>query len=152
MADAGSMTRSTTQVEGPVGSGRFCLGVSAASFYGYDLDVACRLLDSTKLKRALKERTASPLALVISDEIYDLVVAEEIHNGMAQQGYLHGALFRPLCRVRVGNLQRRGWVHLPAPADLDHSATIPRPWDEVTAHVAWHRSVSGPEEPRPGPG
>lgn len=119
-------------------------------FYGYDLDVACRLLDSTKLKRALKEQTTSPLALVISDEIYDLVVAEEIHNGM--HGYLHEALFRPLCRVRVGDRQRRGWVHLPVPADLDHSATIPWPRDEVAAHVAGHRPVSGREAPRPGRG
>ena len=38
-------------------------------FYGDDLDVACRLLDSPKLKKTLKEAAASPLVLVVSDEI-----------------------------------------------------------------------------------
>jgi hypothetical protein len=96
-------------------------------FYGDDLDAAFRLLDAPKLKKALQEAAASPLVLVVSDEIY---------NGIVQQDYLDGGPYRPLGRVRVGNRHRRGWVHIPVPLDPDRPATIrgrgvsyrPRPW------------------------
>jgi hypothetical protein len=89
-------------------------------FYGDDLDFACRLLDSPKFKQALREATPSPLALVVSEEIY---------QGIVQQGYLDGALYRPLCRVRVGRRMRRGWVHIPTPVQPDYLAAIPPPRD-----------------------
>ena len=50
-------------------------------FYGDDIDVACRLLDTPKLKRALREAAASPLVLVVSEEIF---------TGIIQQGYFDG--------------------------------------------------------------
>jgi hypothetical protein len=114
-------------------------------FYGDDLDVACRLLDSPRLKKTLKEAVASPLALVVSDEIY---------KGIVQQGYLDGALYRPLCRVLVGNRQRRGWVHIPAPVYPGHSAAIPRPRRELPslAIASVDSGVSDCEGPRPEPG
>jgi hypothetical protein len=75
-------------------------------FYGDALDTAFRLLEAPSLKRALKEAAASPLVLVVSEEIF---------HGIVEQGYLDDALFRPLVRVRVGRRQRRGWVHIPHP-------------------------------------
>jgi hypothetical protein len=91
-------------------------------FYGDDLDFACRLLDSPKLKQALKEAAASPLVLAVSEEIY---------QGIVQQGYLDEALYRPLCRVRVGNRLRRGWLHIPASALPHHPAMVPLPRGEL---------------------
>lgn len=75
-------------------------------FYGDDLDAAFRLLEAQPLKKALKEATASPLILVVSEEIF---------NGIVQQGYLDDASFEPLVRLRVGRRQRRGWAHIPDP-------------------------------------
>jgi hypothetical protein len=95
-------------------------------FYGDDLDFAFRLLDSPKLKKAL-EAAAPPLVLVVSEEIY---------HGIVRQGYLGGAVYRPLCRVRVGNRQRRGWVHVPALVHLDHSAAVPLPRSELPPTIA----------------
>jgi hypothetical protein len=74
-------------------------------FYGEAIDVAIRLLDSPPVKRALRQ-AASPLVLVVS---------EEIHSGIVCQGYLNGGTYRPLVRVRVANRQHRGWVHVPDP-------------------------------------
>ena len=82
-------------------------------FYGDDLDAAFRLLEAPRLKKSLKVATASPLILVVSEEIF---------NGIVQQGYLDGAVFEPLVRVRVGRRQRRGWVHIPDPVSVDRPA------------------------------
>jgi hypothetical protein len=77
-------------------------------FYGESIDIAIRLLDSAPVKRALKE-TASPLVLVVS---------EEIHSNIVSQGYIDTGEYRPLVRVRVAARQHRGWVHVPEQADL----------------------------------
>ena len=82
----------------------------ANGFYGDDIDTAFRLLEAPRLKKALKEAAATPLILVVSEEIF---------HGIVEQGYLADALFRPLVRVRVGRRQRRGWVHVPIPLTLD---------------------------------
>ena len=74
-------------------------------FYGEAIDVAIRLLDSPPVKRALRQ-AASPLVLVISDEI---------HSGIVRHGYVGGDVYRPLVRVSVGNRPHRGWVHIPDP-------------------------------------
>ena len=87
-------------------------------FYGDDIDVACRLLDTPKLKQALREATASPLVLVVSEEIF---------TGIVQQGYLDAGPYQPLGRVRVGHRDRRGWWHVPAPLAPDRLAAIPQP-------------------------
>ncbi len=84
-------------------------------FYGDDLDVAFRLLDAPKVKMALRQAVASPLVLVVSEEIFHAIV---------QQGYLDAGPYRPLGRIRVGNRNRRGWVHVPAPLDLDRRTVI----------------------------
>jgi hypothetical protein len=87
-------------------------------FYGDDLDAACRLLDSPKLKQALQEAVASPLVLAVSEEIF---------TGIVQHGYLDAGPYQPLGRVRVGNRNRRGWVHVPAPIYPDPPDVIRRP-------------------------
>jgi hypothetical protein len=75
-------------------------------FYGDDLDAAFRLLEAQSLKKALKQAEGAPLILVVSEEIF---------HGIVEQGYLDGAAFEPLVRVRVGYRQRRGWVQIPYP-------------------------------------
>lgn len=87
-------------------------------FYGDDLDVACLLLDAPKLRRALREAGASPLVLVVSEEIY---------NGIVQQGYLDGGPYRFMGRVLVGNRHRRGWIHVPRPMHPDRAVAMRRP-------------------------
>jgi hypothetical protein len=129
-------------------------------FYGDDLDSAFRLLEAPRLKRALKEAVASPLILVVSEEIF---------HGIVEQGYLDDALFRPLVRVRVGRRQRKGWVHVPGPLTLDRPAAGRRPRDQLPSRPLsiapvngdgpgqhrrqpWGSGVNGGEEPRPEPG
>jgi hypothetical protein len=72
-------------------------------FYGEAIDIAIRLLDAPAVKTALRQ-AASPLVLVIS---------EEIHSGIVAQGYIETGSYHPGVRVRVGNRQHRGWVHVP---------------------------------------
>jgi hypothetical protein len=86
-------------------------------FYGEAIDVAIRLLDSPPVKKTLKQ-AASPLVLVVS---------EEIHSGIVCHGYVDGGTYRPLVRVRVANRQHRGWVHIPDAGDIADSQTIYRP-------------------------
>jgi len=88
----------------------------ANGFYGDDIDTAFRLLEAPRLKKALKEAAATPLILVVSEEIF---------HGIVEQGYLDDALFRPLVRVRVGRRQRRGWVHIPVPLTPDRPGGLP---------------------------
>jgi len=129
-------------------------------FYGNDLDSAFRLLEAPRLKRELKEAVASPLILVVSEEIF---------HGIVEQGYLNDALFKPLVRVRVGRRQRRGWVHVPVPLTLDRSVASRRPRGQLLSlplsiapvngrdrslpeDRGAGSSVNGREEPRPGRG
>ena len=73
--------------------------------YGEAIDIAVRLLDSPRVKKALKQ-AAAPLVLVISNEI---------HSGIVCQGYVDANTYYPLVRVGVGKRRHRGWVHIPAP-------------------------------------
>jgi hypothetical protein len=73
--------------------------------YGAAIDVAIRLLDSPRVKKALKQASA-PLVLVISDEI---------HSGIVRQGYAGAGPYSPIWTL-VGERRHRGWVHIPAPA------------------------------------
>lgn len=75
-------------------------------FYGEAIDIAIRLLDSAAVKAALRQ-AKSPLALVVSEEIYFGIVAH---------GYAAGERYCPLARVRVAGKQHRGWVCIPDPA------------------------------------
>lgn len=72
-------------------------------FYGEAIDIAIRLLDSAPLKSALRQ-IPSPLALVVSNEIY---------SGIVAHGYLDSDSYRPLVRVRVANKRHCGWIHIP---------------------------------------
>lgn len=133
-------------------------------FYGDDLDSAFRLLEAPRLKKVLKEATAAPLVLVVSEEIF---------YGIVQQGYLDNALFRPLVRVRVGRRQRRGWVHVPVPLTSDRIAAShktrgqlptarlsitpvngygPGQFQREPEYHGWGPGVNGREGHRPAPG
>lgn len=113
-------------------------------FYGDDLDAAFRLLEAPRLKKALKVATASPLILVVSEEIF---------NGIVQQGYLEGAVFEPLVRVRVGRRQRRGWAHIPDPVGLDLPAVNRRPRGQLPSTQLSIAPVNGrgPRQPQTEP-
>jgi class 3 adenylate cyclase len=73
--------------------------------FGETLDVAFRLLDASRVKRALRE-TGYPLILVISGEIYSSVVRHG-YDGIDQQA------FHPLVRVQIAGNRHPGWVHIP---------------------------------------
>jgi hypothetical protein len=72
--------------------------------YGAAIDVAIRLLDSRRVKCALKH-AAAPLVMVIS---------EEIHSGIVCQGYVDASAYVPIW-ARVGKRRHRGWLHISAP-------------------------------------
>jgi class 3 adenylate cyclase len=73
--------------------------------FGEALDVAFRLLDASRVKRALRE-AADPLILVISGDIYSSVVRHG-YDGIDQQ------TFHPLVRVQIAGKRYRGWIHVP---------------------------------------
>lgn len=74
--------------------------------FGEAVDVACRLLDSTRLKRCLRG-CAAPLVLAVSDEIYWAIVRHE-YDGIC------AATYAPDVRVTVSGRRHLGWVHVPA--------------------------------------
>lgn len=74
--------------------------------FGEALDVAFRLLDAARVKRALRE-TADPLVLVISAEIHSSVVRHG-YDGIDHQA------FRPLVRVHVAGRRCQGWIRIPS--------------------------------------
>jgi hypothetical protein len=82
--------------------------------FGEDLDVAFRLLDAARVKRALRE-TADPLVLVISGDIYSSVVRHG-YDGIDRQ------TFHPLVRVEVAGKRYPGWIHIPEHVTL-HQVT-----------------------------
>jgi hypothetical protein len=73
--------------------------------FGEDLDVAFRLLDAPRFKAHLR-MVAAPLALVVSDHIYQSVIRQ------GYDGIDHGA-FIPLVTVNVAKQRRKGWVQFP---------------------------------------
>ncbi len=74
--------------------------------FGETLDVACRLLDSPRLKNCLK-CIEEPLILVVSDDIYRSIV---------RHGYegIPPRTFTPAVWVQAAGHRTRGWVHVPA--------------------------------------
>jgi hypothetical protein len=106
-------------------------------FYGEAIDVAIRLLDSAPLKSALRQ-IPSPLALVVSDEIY---------SGIVAHGYLDGDSYRPLVRVRVANKQHCGWVHIPqgqlaSKAGLSAGGEAPLPVRDISGALSGENVAS----------
>jgi class 3 adenylate cyclase len=73
--------------------------------FGEALDVAFRMLDAAQVKRVL-QAAASPLILVISQEIYMSVVRHG-YGGIDQGD------FNPLIRVQLAGHRYPGWVHMP---------------------------------------
>jgi hypothetical protein len=86
-------------------------------FYGDDIDVAFRLLEAPTVKRTLREAPEAPLVLVVSEEIW---------AGIVRHGYFDDGPYQQRVQVKVGQRQRRGRVHLPAPAHSDLPALVPR--------------------------
>jgi len=81
-------------------------------FYGEDLDVAFRLLDSPSVKKALKNEPTFPLVLVISDEMHSAIV----RHGYVDVGPCAGSI-----RVCVAKRRRIGWVHFPVPLPVSRA-------------------------------
>jgi hypothetical protein len=73
--------------------------------YGEAIDIAIRLLDAPRVKKALKQ-APGPLVLVISDEIY---------SGIVQHGYVDAKTYLPLGWVSIADRRHRGWIHIPGP-------------------------------------
>ena len=82
--------------------------------FGEALDVAFRLLDAARVKRALREM-ADPLILVVSDDIYRSVVR------LGYDGIDHET-FHQMVRVQVAGRRYPGWIHLPQQA-IRHTVT-----------------------------
>ena len=73
--------------------------------FGEALDVAFRLLDAARVKRALREM-ADPLILVVSGDIYSSIV---------RQGYgsIDHETFHQQVRVQVADRRYPGWIDFP---------------------------------------
>lgn len=86
-------------------------------YFGEALDVAFRLLDAPRVKCCLRQ-AATPLVLVVSEDIYWSIVRHE-YEGIA------GSAFEPLVRVTVAGRRRQGWVHVPVPGLKSERAAAP---------------------------
>lgn len=84
--------------------------------FGEALDVAFRLLDAARVKRALRD-TADPLVLVVSGDI---------HSSVVRHGYdgIDGETFHQLVRVQVAGKRYPGWIQLPEPVTRDNVAQM----------------------------
>jgi class 3 adenylate cyclase len=84
--------------------------------FGEALDVAFRLLDAARVKRALRE-TADPLVLVVSGDI---------HSSVVRHGYdgIDGEAFHQLVRVQVAGKRYLGWIQLPEQVTRDNVAQM----------------------------
>jgi len=90
-------------------------------FYGEDLDLAFRLLDAPKVKRALRDTPEAPMVLVVSEEIF---------GGIVRHYYVDGGTYEPLIRVRMAGRHHRGWVNFPRLAGPDRPAAARRARDQ----------------------
>jgi class 3 adenylate cyclase len=97
-------------------------------YFGETLDVAFRLLDAPRLKDCLR-RTAAPLALIVSEDIYWSIVRHE-YEGIPQSA------FEPLVRVRVAGRRRQGWVHVPVPVQALERSAVPAPAGRPKSMIA----------------
>jgi hypothetical protein len=82
--------------------------------FGEALDVAFRLLDAARVKRALREM-ADPLILVVSGDIYSSVVRHG-YDGIDHE------TFHQMVRVHIAGRRYPGWIHLPGHA-MRHTVT-----------------------------
>ena len=91
------------------------LGVhyDANGCFGEALDVAFRLLDAARVKRALREM-ADPLILVVSGDIYGSVVPH------GYEGIDHET-FHQLVRVQVAGRRYASWIRVSSPDAVPRS-------------------------------
>ena len=82
--------------------------------FGEALDVAFRLLDAARVKRAFREM-ADPLILVVSEDIYSSVVRHG-YDGIDHES------FHQMVRVQVAGRRYPGWIRLPEHA-IRHTVT-----------------------------
>jgi len=75
--------------------------------------VTCRLLDSKTVRKALAEETASPLVLVISERLYEDVVASRFHGLLPTR-------FRPT-RVSVKGVAYPGFLCVGTPRAVERA-------------------------------
>jgi molecular chaperone DnaK len=73
-------------------------------FFGEDLDVAFRLLDSPATKRIQRDAATPPVLLVVSDTVFSGVVG-------------HDPTDKPPVRINVAGQSRHGWIQFPTPID-----------------------------------
>jgi class 3 adenylate cyclase len=95
--------------------------------FGEALDVAFRLLDATRVKRALRE-AADPLVLVISGDIHSTVVRHG-YDGIDHQA------FQSLVRVHVAGRRYPGWIQLAEPVTRHQVPQL----DSVTQIASYRR-------------
>jgi class 3 adenylate cyclase len=84
--------------------------------FGEALDIAFRLLDANRVKKAL-EMTADPLVLVVSEDIYRSVV-HHAYDGIDL------STFHQLVRVKVGGNHHRAWIRISEKAAQNSVAEI----------------------------
>lgn len=74
-------------------------------YFGEAIDVACKLLNAPRLKKAL-QCAAGPLALIVSDEIYWAIVRHEYDR-------IRADTFTPDVRIHISGRRHQGWIHVP---------------------------------------
>lgn len=82
--------------------------------FGEAIDVTCRLLDAPELKIKLST-TPAALVLVVSDDIYRSLIRHR-YDGIDDRA------FEPLIHLEIAGDRQRGWVSVPAEAELRSSA------------------------------
>lgn len=95
--------------------------------FGQALDLTFRLLNSPELKSTLS-RSSAPLALVVSDTIYQSII---------RHGYdsINQHTFHPLVHVTIADQHHHGWVQLPT-TELPALAPSPRTPTTTAEYIA----------------
>jgi hypothetical protein len=96
--------------------------------FGEALDVAFRLLDAARVKRALRAAD-DPLILVVSGDIYQSVVRHG-YDGIDQDA------FQPMVRVHVAGNRYCGWVQVPRQAASRPVAELAN-YRAAAGHLRW---------------
>jgi tetratricopeptide (TPR) repeat protein len=94
--------------------------------YGVDLVRACRMLDATELRSALRHASGD-LAVIVSDGVYD---------GIVRHGYrsIDPAQYHPIS-TQVKKTRLRGWIHLPGASQPPVIEPAPAGPDEVPHQI-----------------
>ncbi|CNG21265.1 Uncharacterised protein [Mycobacterium tuberculosis] len=84
--------------------------------FGAEIDAAIRLLDSDAVRSALRD-TSAPLALVVSQQIYEAIVVHG-YSGLCPR------LYRRAVEINVCGLTRYGWIHIPEVGESLHGLQV----------------------------